>query len=370
MKDYSLFNTEEVNTGRQWAFDFTKFIAIVSMVVVHTFIYIYGEENMDNGFQYRLNNIYGGVLAAPAFMFAMGVGVAYSRRTDARTMMLRGIKLIVAGYLLNLVRCLPPLLLWQGNYGAEYYESFIEELILFDILQFAGFSFLLFALLQWLCSGTRQHVLPAVVLLVGLALSVFGTFVRFVDMGSTLGNLLCYPFVGIHVGSIWTSFPLANWFIFVAAGYWTGKLIRRCNDLDRFYALVVPASGIIFAMGMIYLTHRAMGMFGEENDDAFYFLTPLDSFICIAGTFLVSGVGHFLMPHEPKVVFNEVKQVANDVTRIYLIHWFFVAYLVGGILCGILGWVPNQFVALFLSLAILIVSAWLARRKPFSNIKI
>ena len=26
-----LFASEEVNTGRQWAFDFTKFIAIVSI---------------------------------------------------------------------------------------------------------------------------------------------------------------------------------------------------------------------------------------------------------------------------------------------------------------------------------------------------
>ncbi len=359
-----LFNTEEVNTGRQWAFDFTKFIAIFSMVVVHTFIYIYGEENMDAGFQYRLNNIYGGVLAAPAFMFAMGVGVAYSRRSDAVIMAQRGLKLIVAGYLLNVVRSLPQLLLWQGGYGEEHYSSFLEELMLFDILQFAGFAFLLLALLQWLKAS------PTVVLLTGVALSVFGTFVRFVDMGSTWANLLCYPIVGIHVGDIWASFPLANWFIFVAAGYWLGKLIRRCNDLDRFYALVTPFSGFIFTVGMIYLTHRAMGMFAEGSDDAFYYLTPLDALICIAGTLLVSGVGHFIMPHEPKVLFNTVKQVANDVTRIYLIHWIFVAYLVGGCLSGIYDWTPNQFIALFLAVLILVVSAWLARKKPCSKIKI
>lgn len=359
-----LFNTEEVNIGRQWAFDFTKFIAILSMVAVHTFIYIYGEENMDTGFQYRLNNIYGGVLAAPAFMFAMGVSIAYSRRTDVTIMAQRGAKLIVAGYLLNVMRSLPQLLLWLGGYGEEHYGSFMEELMLFDILQFAGFSFLLFALLQWLKAS------PTVVLLTGVALSVFGTFVRFVDMGSMWANLLCYPFVGIHVGNIWTNFPMANWFIFVTVGYWLGKQIRRCNDLERFYALVLPVAGFIFTAGMIYLTHRAMGMFGEESNDAFYYLTPLDALICIAGTLLVAGIGHFIMPHEPKVVFDEVKQVANDVTRIYLVHWIFVAYLVGGICEGLYDWDPNQFVPLFLSLAILVVSAWLARRKPCSKIKI
>lgn len=33
-----------------------------------------------------------------------------------------------------------------------------------------------------------------------VTLSVFGTFVRFVDMGSTWVNLLCYPFVAYLVG--------------------------------------------------------------------------------------------------------------------------------------------------------------------------
>ena len=45
-------------------------------------------------------------------------------------------------------------------------------IMIFAILQFAGVAFMLFALLRWLKSS------PTVILLVGLALSVFGTFVR------------------------------------------------------------------------------------------------------------------------------------------------------------------------------------------------
>lgn len=360
-----LFDKEnEVNTGRQWAFDFTKAMAILFMVLVHTFIYVYGEENMDEGFQYRLNNIYGGVLAAPAFMLCMGVGVAYSRRTDGRTMALRGLKLILAGYLLNAVRSLPQFLLWLGGYGEGHHDWAIEEFNLFDILQFAGFAFLLLALLRALRASA------GVILLVSLAMSVFGTFVRSVDMGSPWLNMLCYPFIGIHVGNIWTSFPLANWFIFVAAGYWIGKLIRRCNDLDRLYALATPVAAFVFTAGMIYLSRREKGMFGDESDDLFYFLTPFDALVCIAGTITMSGIGHFLMPHEPKVVYEEVKKVSNDVTRIYLVHWLFVAYLAGGVLHGIFNLPLNDFVTLFIGLAIMVVSVWLARRKPFSGIKI
>ena len=359
-----LFVAEEVNTGRQWSFDFAKFIAIVGMVLVHTFIYIWDEDGLEQGFQYRLNNIYGGVLAAPVFMFAMGVGVSYSRNTSARTMFGRGLRLLVAGYLLNAVRCLPQLLLWKAGYGEQHYGWFVEEVNLFDILQFAGVAFMLFALLRWLKSS------PTVILIVGLVLSVFGTFVRSVDMGSTWANLLCYPFIGIHVGDIWTSFPLANWFIFVAAGYWTGKLIRRCTDMDRFFALVTPIAGFLFAVCMIFLMTNETGMFSDDSDDLFYYLTPFDAFVCIMGALLVAGIGHFIMPHEPHVLQNEVRQIATDVTRIYLIHWVFVCYLVGGFMDGVLDLYPNDLFLLLVGMAIMVASAWLARRKPCSHIKI
>lgn len=359
-----LFVKEEVNTGRQWSFDFAKFIAIVGMVLVHTFIYVWDEDGLEQGFQYRLNNIYGGVLAAPVFMFAMGVGVAYSRNTEGRTMFLRGLKLLGAGYLLNAVRCLPQLLLWKAGFGEQHYDWFIEEIYLFDILQFAGVAFMLFTVLRWLKASST------VILIVGLALSVFGTFVRSIDMGSTWANLLCYPFVGIHVGDIWTSFPLANWFIFVAAGHWTGKLIRHCTDVDRFFALVTPLAGFIFAVSMIYLISNSTGMFSDFNDDLFYYLTPFDAFVCIMGALLVAGVGHFLMPHEPHVFQNEVRQIATDVTRIYLIHWVFVCYLVGGIMDGVFDLYTGDLLLLMVGMGILIASAWLARRKPFSKFKI
>lgn len=359
-----LFVKEEINTGRQWSFDAAKTVAIFFMVLVHSFIYVYGEENMDYGFQYRLNNIYGGVLAAPVFMFCMGAGVAYSRRNDARTMFGRGFKLLVVGYLLNAVRCLPQLLLWKSGYGEEHYEAFFEELNLFDILQFAGMAFMLFALLHWLKSS------PTVILLVGIALSIFGSFFREIDMGSIWLNLLCYSIVGIHVNTIWTSFPLANWFIFVATGYWFGKLVRRCTDLDRLYAVIIPWSGFFFAVGATYMATHAYGMFTETNDDFFYYLTPLDSLVCIMGALTVAGIGNFLIPHEPHVVRNEVKQISSDVTRIYLIHWIFVSYLVGGVINGMLNMTISLPLMLIISLSILYVSAWLARRKPFSSIKI
>lgn len=359
-----LFSKDEVNTGRQWSFDAAKAMAILFMVLVHSFIYIYGEENMDHGFQYCVNNIYGGVFAAPVFMFCMGVGVAYSRRNDSRTMFVRGLKLIVAGFLLNIVRCLPPLLLWKSGYGEEYSEAFLEELCIFDILHFAGFAFILFALLRLLKASSL------VILLVGLALSVFGSYVRFIDMGSTTLNLLCYPFVGVHADYIWSSFPLANWFIFVAAGYWFGIIIRHCTDLDRFYAILTPFTAFFLITATTYMTTHTSGMFNDASDDYFYYQTPVDSIVCILATLTFVGIGHFFMPHEPHAVQHTIQVVSSDVTRIYLIHWVFISYMISGLFSGVLNLSISEPVMLLVAVAILDISAWLARRKPFSLIKI
>lgn len=63
-----------------------------------------------------------------------------------------------------------------------------------------------------------------------------------------------------------------------------------------------------------------------------------------------------------------VRFVDMGSTWVNLLCYPFVAYLVGGIINGIYNWTPNQFVTLCLSLVILAVSAWLARRKPCSKI--
>ena len=114
---------------------------------------------------------------------------------------------------------------------------------------------------------------------------------------------------------------------------------------------MLAAPAFMFAMGVAY----------SRRNDA---MTMLQRSIKLV------GMGHFLMPNEPKVVYDEVKQIASDVTRIYLIHWVFVSYLVGGVLDGVLHFKPHQFVVFFIGIVILVISTWLARQKPFTNIKI
>ena len=104
---------DRVNTGRQLELDVAKVFAIFYMVIVH----VYEEMSAvnywampDSLFRIVIEFI-GGPLAAPVFMFAMGVGMVYTKHRNPRAFAIRGLKLLAAAYILNIIRMTIPFLL-------------------------------------------------------------------------------------------------------------------------------------------------------------------------------------------------------------------------------------------------------------------
>ena len=94
-----------VNTKRQVEFDYIKTLAIFFMVIIHVLeeISTYGAyEVIPAGFWENLIEFGAGPLAAPAFMFAMGVGIIYSRHNEPSELFRRGVRLLILAFGLNL----------------------------------------------------------------------------------------------------------------------------------------------------------------------------------------------------------------------------------------------------------------------------
>ena len=76
---------DRINTGRQLELDVAKVFAILFMVTIHVHeemsVVNYYWARSDNAFRFILEFL-GGPLAAPVFMFAMGVGMVYTKRRD------------------------------------------------------------------------------------------------------------------------------------------------------------------------------------------------------------------------------------------------------------------------------------------------
>ncbi len=358
-----LFDKQEINTGRQMSVDMAKMLSIFFMVAIHTFE---GDDgDVAEGIGYFFDSIAGAQFGAPVFMTCMGIGITYSRRNDAATMAKRGWKLFLAGYLLDVVRAIPFMLLWLQTKDQEYTSQIVEELFDVDILQFAGMAFLLLALLKKLKVNMWWTFVIAAIMLIA------GGYLRGVDTGSFGLNFILSPIIGIHAqdGSIVSDFPLFNWLMFVVAGYGIGKVIRRCNNLDKLFGLTFPIAGLAYIAYSSYAIPNGIGMFGE-NELLFYHMGVRDFIVCLTAVVLIIGICHFVAKPLSEPIRSEIIRICSDLTRIYIAQWIIIKWVVQGLMeecfdISLTSW-PLTGVAII----ILILSILWARVKPLSQIKI
>ena len=103
-----LLAEEKVNCSRQVELDLLKAYPILFMVIIHVY------ENLSIGridpaphtLLEHILQFLAGPATAPAFMFALGVGIVYSRNSTPELLLKRGFKLFLGGYVLNASRIL------------------------------------------------------------------------------------------------------------------------------------------------------------------------------------------------------------------------------------------------------------------------
>ena len=343
-----LFDKEEVNTSRQYSMDLMKVISIVFMIFIHTLEI--ANVDLSNGIGYFLDSISGAQFAAPVFMFCMGAGIAYSRNQDPAYMLKRGTNIFILGWTLNLLRVIPYLvlyLLWDDP--SLLNDDVIAQAVNLDILQFAGLAFILFGLLKK--AGSMVLLFCA-----GLAMSVAGSFLRMIDTGNSLANVVLGMFAGTEGDNINAAFPLLNWFIFVVVGYLFGRLIRRCTNMTRLFLFVTPVSTAIVFGYMAYAMPRGIGMYNFENELLFYHMNTLDAFICVMTALHLMGVCYFIVKLLPEAAINVCKNISTNLNDIYLAQWVIIHWVVGFFVNGIFKADPSMGVTLLISTAITIAS--------------
>ena len=355
-----LFSDSEVNTGRQMQVDMAKMFAIFFMVVIHTFEA--GEADLDTGLGYFFDSIAGAQFGAPVFMLCMGIGITFSRKSDASTMARRGWMLFLAGYVLNILRAFPFPILY-GLYGDEdYITETVHALTDVDIFQFAGMAFLLIALIK------RLHLSMGWAGLLAAVMSIAGSFVHKVDLGSFWCNLLASPFIGIDTELVATDFPLLNWFAFVMVGYGIGRLLRRCTDMDRLNKLILPCAALVYGAYAAYAIPRGIGMFSTDSTE-FYHMNTIDCVICVAAAVLEMSLCHFLVRTLPATVIKAVTRVCADLTKIYIAQWLIIMWCVRAVMTDVLELHLGEWGLLPVSIIILLLSIGWARLKPLSKLK-
>ena len=315
-----IISEEKTNLGRQREFDYAKVIAIVFMVLIHVWeelSYFDCSGVAPTGFWHNLLQFGAGPLAAPLFMFAMGVGICYSSHRSPKDFAKRGVQLFITGYLLNIFR--------NGIYYAIYYwthgEWDIRELIYQsfngDILHFAGLTFLLVALLKKCKMPVLTMGGVAVVMqIVGYLLS------QYVPVSEGLSYVVgCFYYAGN------CDFPLLQWFVFPVAGIVFAKYLRHITDKDKFYRLVIGVSAMLLIgfCSALYFAGYNIQNFYILKDDIYYQQEFFHSIFAILVILIELALLYFATKKVSiKAINSTVNYISARLNTIYIIQWILV----------------------------------------------
>ena len=311
-----LFSNEPVNSGRQIELDLAKCLAIFFMIFLHCYFGTsYFTNEISLGMQRAVSQLFGGPFAAPVFMFAMGVGMVYSRNQAPAYLIKRGIKLIQLGFFVNIGEFFVPYFL-SGNLLGDW-DTFpiANGLLLFciDILAFAGMAFILVGVLKKLKVSAKGTVVVA------LLLSIIGSIARFHDFGSNVPNLIAGYFIGSAGG--FTAFPLFNWFVFPAVGLLFGEYYMRCNNKEKLLRLW--PLGLIISVAYFVVSWFIPGGFLSETHH-YYFMTTIDAMFCLMCIYGVIGVCYLVSKRLPEGAVRFFSKTSSNLNTIYVIQWFLI----------------------------------------------
>ena len=313
-----LFATQKVNTGRQIEWDFAKVFAIILMIITHYFAFCsFGSVNYGK----ITNTVF--ILtqcSAPIFMFAMGIGMAYTRHDSPKEFIVRGIKLLLLGLIINTMYFL-------SNYAAGVpLEYSLLSFLANDILQFAGLSFILVGIFKW------YNVNSIKIFIISLGFSLIASY----SPDFTFSNMYLNQFLGNFIGTqgmkIVSCFPIINWFIIPVCGMLFGENLITCNDKDELYTRIIkPTSTLTFIMlivGLIFLEDMFSVTGGTVPEKLNYLHAPLsDMVILIIVSLFIGSLFYFVAKKSSPAVIDFIRRTSNNVTVIYIIQWALILFL-------------------------------------------
>lgn len=337
---------KKVNTGRQKELDIAKALAIIFMIFCHAIVFAsFSNISISPGFELILNQTVA-IIAAPVFMFCMGIGIIFSRHNQYDLLIKRGVELLLLGYFVNIgSQILPNVLGHMLNMSNT--PITILPLFKVDILIFAGIAFILIGILK------RFNISKEKMLILAIVLSIIGSFVCYVDFN----NIFLNYFFGYFIGTILhqcTAFPLFNWFIFPVAGIFYGSYFIRVKDKSQFFKLwpvflIIP---LIFI-----LCNLSPSPAGSISDNArAYFITTLDAIVCII---LIHGLLGFcwnISKFLPDIPINGFTLLSKHVTGIYVAQWYFIPLFMTFIEYFYKGFVFTDSSITLISIFILVIS--------------
>lgn len=229
--------------------------------------------------------------AAPVFMVVLGIFLMRSKK-PSKVLMLRGLKLLALGYLLNFVRFTIPLLIANDN------NAFIL-IFEIDILQLAGLSFILLAGLRKIAQN--KLLFPIIMILIAFVSPyIWNDF-----------NYLTDPFIG---SSELVSFPVFPWIIYPMLGMYLSNTLISLNK-QRIIKLLL-ASFSLALIGVLTIGQHTIFDYPQHTFDMHFLVIAFVLVYFLIIYWLTNKFGY------PKIL----SLWSENITQIYILQWIIFGY--------------------------------------------
>ena len=336
--------------------DIAKALSIVGMVLIHTLEYIDpdAEPEFETAYGIFADSIWGGLFAAPLFMFCMGITINFSSKSEPVIVFKRGLKLFLLSVSLNIVRdTLPNFIMGWAGLGDDCFDYGVEAIFYVDILQFAGLAFVLTGMLKYAKANDTLLIIIATVL------SLVGTLMYSVRLESTVLNYILGYFVGLESCTV-SYFPLCNWYLIVVIGILTGKRIINHNDFRRRFRIMAPCCWVV-TIAYIALGLNGIGEFFVTEYGEYHMHTQDALLCCIAAMAVISAAGLFV-EKIPATVQRLAGNMSRNITTIYIVSWLIISWAINLLLVNLIGVEFDLLTGSALAAVILAVSSFTATK--------
>lgn len=289
--------------------DLLKGLAAFFMVQIHItelFIDSAGRESVFG----KVTLFLGGPFAAVVFMIVMGYFIAKNKGTISQNV-LRGIKIFILGFLLNIGLNFNLLLkIWFYNWP---YNP-LEYLFGVDILYLAGMSIIILSSLKSLQKG--KEWLSLVLLLAVIALTGFMN-----EKLMVMNHYFVVPFIAGTYS--WSYFPLFPWLAYPLTGFVFAQHQEKISlffDRQKIISII-----LIAAIAVLVLLFYKQGINTTINLPAYYHHTLGYALWALGLTLLWTILLHFILKKYPDTIIgNFFCRIGKNITLFYIIQWLII----------------------------------------------
>jgi uncharacterized membrane protein len=334
-------------SNRLLSIDLARGLAVFFMIAVHT-LEVFASEEVKNSVFGQMIEFLGGPPAAPVFMTLMGFSFIYSRKAELKPRILRGFKIFLSGYILNIIRGVLPFTL-STHLKMDIIETFPLEklngytiLTIVDILQFAGIALMIMALIQ------EFQINKYVILFSAFLISMFSPFLWGLNLNIPVIDQILELFWGdqpIEFSFIANkiSFPVFPWLSFPLLGMFLGDTMKNTNDQNRTFKHFGIVGILVLLIGVAISYNNAEYHF----NDYYHSRQGAMLFMCGFVVFWIYITKITIDKLPMNKLFELLFKWSKGVTNIYFAQWIIIIWSI-----AFLGINKSQFATVILLILI------------------